>query len=361
MLEYLKFSIGGFFGGYKTVKLWNKEDKSAYEVIRSGLMEDVEPGERHTIENHEWLAEWDNLRIGEWDKEYYDNDICDGTQWELDYREVGQTRRRIYGSNEYPPRWNRFIEWLDLLMPDMEFISPDELDCVVFSYQGSNNTEREQLLINRRERTVLLEKSHIQKADDDFPAIVKSTHCYDFGESEELLMDMLDKARRFFWEYSDDYVPPDGLQSDIDYSRQKQNDGTMFVTVKLTYHDGAKKNRIIGFTEARTDEWADLVNDIKSHISDVHSVILSIPPKNPTAADNKFLYCKVRFKDSYRTYSYRADDDTLKVGDVVDVPVGSDGNVIAATIAEIGYYSKADAPYPPERTKFIIGRHGEDA
>lgn len=45
------------------------------------------------------------------------------------------------------------------------------------------------------------------------------------------------------------------------------------------------------------------------------------------------------------------------VGDVVDVPVGSEGNVSQATIEDIGYYDKEDAPYPPEKTKFIIGKH----
>ena len=73
----------------------------------------------------------------------------------------------------------------------------------------------------------------------------------------------------------------------------------------------------------------------------------------------KYRYCKVRFDNTRRLYSYRSNDATLKVGDVVDVPVGNDGNISQATIEEIAYYNEDNAPYPPNKTKFIIGKHDE--
>jgi hypothetical protein len=39
----------------------------------------------------------------------------------LTYHEEGKKARRIFGSNAYPPQWKQFIEWLDALMPDMNF------------------------------------------------------------------------------------------------------------------------------------------------------------------------------------------------------------------------------------------------
>ena len=56
-------------------------------------------------------------------------------------------------------------------------------------------------------------------------------------------------------------------------------------------------------------------------------------------------------------YSYRTDDSTLEVGDVVKVPVGKDNDIGYATIEEIGYFTEEDAPYPVDKTKLIIGLH----
>lgn len=345
MLEYLKFSIGGYFGGYKTVKLWNDDNIATYEVIRSGLMEDVEPGTRETIENHDWLSEWDNLNVNEWDKEYVDSGICDGTQWELDFREYGKARRRIYGSNAYPPQWYRFLDWLDLLMPDMEFIAPDELDYISFFYQGDgiNGIVKEQLYINRSERTLCLKKWGVPiETNNNIPRIVKSVHRYDFNEADDLLIALLDDCRNYFEEDSE--------------TESTASENASFVTIELTYHDGSKKNKSVSIEQAKSEGWIAFSESIKKYSSDVTSAILSAPLEEANE-HGEYMYCKVRFGSSRRLYSYRAEDETIVVGDVVDVPVGNDGNISSATVEEIAYYNREDAPYPPEKTKFIICKH----
>lgn len=50
------------------------------------------------------------MEIPNWKDKYYDNDVCDGTQWELIIRLQNRNKIRKSGSNEYPLYWNRFIK-----------------------------------------------------------------------------------------------------------------------------------------------------------------------------------------------------------------------------------------------------------
>lgn len=155
MLKFLRFGIGGYFGGYDEIRLWVYKHSAKYEVlyISDDLVEatyralkdyDLQHGvtdykdpppegygadapvipqanKRFPIKNMERLAEWDSLGVDSWDDDYYEP-CCDGTQWELRYTEEGKKMRRITGSNAYPPQWKQFIEWLDGLIPEMMFI-----------------------------------------------------------------------------------------------------------------------------------------------------------------------------------------------------------------------------------------------
>jgi hypothetical protein len=51
-----------------------------------------------------------SLEVACWKDKYYDNNICDGTQWELVIRFPHRNKISKCGSNEYPPYWNKFIK-----------------------------------------------------------------------------------------------------------------------------------------------------------------------------------------------------------------------------------------------------------
>lgn len=154
MLKFLRFSIGSYFGGYDEISLWIHDHSAEYEIlfISESLIDEIhneikdydfrrnlaelkgiatendgtivpaipKTNERFPVKNPERLSEWATLGVNSWADEYFEC-CCDGTQWELVYREDGKKERRTYGSNAYPPNWNQFIEWLDALMPEMRF------------------------------------------------------------------------------------------------------------------------------------------------------------------------------------------------------------------------------------------------
>ena len=69
-----------------------------------------------------------------------------------------------------------------------------------------------------------------------------------------------------------------------------------------------------------------------------------------------YHYCLVRFSGSGTALAYRTDDRTLQTGDRVRAPYGRDNAPRTGRIAAVSDYTADDAPYPPEKTKFLFGR-----
>lgn len=67
-----------------------------------------------------------------------------------------------------------------------------------------------------------------------------------------------------------------------------------------------------------------------------------------------YRYCHVRLPDINRSYAYRTEDLTIRVGDSVCVPFGARNTEMIATVVAVGDYLRSTAPYPPEHTKKIL-------
>ena len=69
----------------------------------------------------DWEEFWqivDKLKVWSWKKDYYNEDVHDGTQWKLKIKREGKRGRKIFGSNAYPePKgtFNSFINALNKL------------------------------------------------------------------------------------------------------------------------------------------------------------------------------------------------------------------------------------------------------
>ena len=85
-------------------------------------------------------------------------------------------------------------------------------------------------------------------------------------------------------------------------------------------------------------------------------------PVKENGAQQIYHYCLVRFSGSGAALAYRTEDRTLQPGDRVRAPYGRDNAPRTGKVAAVGDYTAADAPYPPERTKLLLGRAaGADA
>ena len=77
--EVLNFSIGGFSGDHEKI-IW-QNDKLYHFFERSFFEEDfIIPSAK------DWEEFWktvDKLKVWSWEKDYFNEDVLDGTQWEL--------------------------------------------------------------------------------------------------------------------------------------------------------------------------------------------------------------------------------------------------------------------------------------
>lgn len=81
----------------------------------------------------------------------------------------------------------------------------------------------------------------------------------------------------------------------------------------------------------------------------------SIVINEETLSDKtEYIYCGVMYEGNDFTYHYLADDESIKIGDTVIVPVGSTNEETTATVVSVGKYLRVAAPYPVEKTKKII-------
>ena len=325
MAKQIKFTVGGFFGGYKTVEISIAGDAASYKILRNGLL-DVEKNFSTVKVSTAWLDELDALKIFAW-QENYSADVRDGTQWQLTFKD-GDKIYRGHGSNAYPKNWERFLDWLDALIPEMEFVNRERLEKVTLDYSRESAigyTVSEQLTLDRREKILTLDKHN-------------SSHRYDFGADIDKLFDA---AQIFF----------DNLERD-DFRK----DSPAQIKIELVRHDGSIENIDANYTERDLPGLTQFVNALKGFVTDLTAKMFK-PIPDDTPAQGKYILCKVQFKGSYKHYTYRTDDETLAVGDTVDVPVGKNNDVNQARIVEIGYFDEYETPFPVDRIKKIIGKH----
>ena len=111
----ITFSIGGFFGGYRSYVVELSDRLKAY----TKLWEDEEPLSLLDTDNDEtftkatFIASIADLHIGEWRRRYstkrFGYTVCDGTQWELKFEYNNGHKPVIFdGDNSYPYNFDKF-------------------------------------------------------------------------------------------------------------------------------------------------------------------------------------------------------------------------------------------------------------
>ena len=72
------------------------------------------------------------------------------------------------------------------------------------------------------------------------------------------------------------------------------------------------------------------------------------------AGESYYQFCNVQFKEDGAAYAYLTGGISLKAGDFVVVPIGDHQAEKLARVTEVFVCSTQNAPYPPEKTKFVL-------
>lgn len=114
-ISKITFSIGGYFGGYRSYIVELTDELKAY----SKLWEDEEPlalldaDHKEPFTKDTFIAALKDLYIGEWRRRYstkrFGYMVLDGTQWELEFEyNNGHKPVRFDGDNSYPYNFDKF-------------------------------------------------------------------------------------------------------------------------------------------------------------------------------------------------------------------------------------------------------------
>ena len=121
--EILNFSIGGFSQGNEKI-IW--QDNKLYHFFDGSFLDQ----DFITPTNKDWELFWDvvdAIDVWNWKKDYHNDDVLDGTQWELKIKRSGKRKRRIFGSNAYPKKFMLLINALNKLSKSKIDFEEDDL------------------------------------------------------------------------------------------------------------------------------------------------------------------------------------------------------------------------------------------
>ena len=107
------FIVGGFLGGHDSIKIIKNDIQIKY----------ICNGKENTFtkENlNEFIDKIFNENILKWKREYYNNNILDGTQWKLEIEFKALPKFESFGSNEFPSNWKKFITIINNFFPQIE-------------------------------------------------------------------------------------------------------------------------------------------------------------------------------------------------------------------------------------------------
>ena len=102
------FEFGGFSGDQ--YKIYNDNLDLIIEINQQRINYEEES---HKISIEEWDVFWkvvDEIDAWRWGKDYFNQDVLDGIQWELIIDRKGKRRKRIFGSNDYPPNLKLLLD-----------------------------------------------------------------------------------------------------------------------------------------------------------------------------------------------------------------------------------------------------------
>ena len=113
------YSGGGYFGGYYSIELVKNDTQIKYTYSHS-LKENTEEYAFTKEKWNEFIEKIFNENVQNWENKYYDNDICDGEQWELKMEFKDLPKFESFGSNEYPSNWEDFMAIIYEYFPQMK-------------------------------------------------------------------------------------------------------------------------------------------------------------------------------------------------------------------------------------------------
>jgi len=109
-MSKFEFTIGGFRG--ENIKIFKYYNSLIVQTSERPIFDDIDKIS-HKLTKDQWIFFWDRMdkiNIWNWEKDYFNQEVLDGTQWELLIKREGKKKIQIYGSNAYPENFQLFLD-----------------------------------------------------------------------------------------------------------------------------------------------------------------------------------------------------------------------------------------------------------
>ncbi|WP_125590835.1 macro domain-containing protein [Companilactobacillus jidongensis] len=150
----------------------------------------------------------------------------------------------------------------------------------------------------------------------------------------------------------------DELLDDLDdeiskFDKRNRVISNAFLQIKVSYTNGKRVFYFYKDSSELPTNWKDFTRRIEYYFQDgnLSRNIFDIEPP-----EKEYLICKVKFNDYGTSYSYLINDEELKVGDQILVPVGASGNKKEVMVDSIGKYTETTSSFPISKMKHVIAK-----
>ena len=158
------------------------------------------------------------------------------------------------------------------------------------------------------------------------------------GKDDDL-QELLDDTNRLYNYFRDDSAP------EIDFAKEIE---PYWAAIRLPEEpEEPEEDDEDEEPEEESEPWTDFYEK-------------SAPAEKPTSG-GYYQFCKVQFKDGGNHYTYLTGGLPLAVGDFVLVPVGNRNAEKTGRVTDVFVCSAQDAPYPPEKAKFVLRKSEQTA
>jgi len=112
MTEYEKIKkieacVGGYFGGFYQVEVDLENNLVSWTHGGEGELEETVHRNIRLTTVKKFLEQLETINLLNWEAEYVDQGIMDGTQWHVKMVMEGHSITK-HGSNDYPEQWGEF-------------------------------------------------------------------------------------------------------------------------------------------------------------------------------------------------------------------------------------------------------------
>lgn len=106
-IKKIEAHIGGYFGGYYQVEVDLEHNLVSWTTGGEGELEETVHRNIRSATAKKFLEQLETLELLNWEAEYIDPGVLNGTQWHVERVMDGHTVTK-HGINEYPEQWGKF-------------------------------------------------------------------------------------------------------------------------------------------------------------------------------------------------------------------------------------------------------------